>query len=186
MKNGCQLEKGIESCYLEPTQLQYNRNRHLHNSNRNSRVRNVLQKITTCMICNRDFHLYYYNKNCHPLIRCRKCHLNMYCRNFKLHNCNRNSHLLARERSTNITVTESTTSIITIEPLNMHNCSRLCHQRNCYRKCQLHIPVETATCRINYINFHLQKWCQSAILLVLLKKLSERVSTKQNSITYIT
>ena len=45
------------------------------------------------------------------------------------------------------------------------------------------VPTETATCRIDYGNFHLQKWCQSEILLVTIKKLSKRVSTnfKANS-----
>ena len=44
-------------------------------------------------------------------------------------------------------------------------------------------PTETAPCRIDYRNFHLQKWCQSEILLVTIKKLSKRVSTnfKANS-----
>ena len=32
------------------------------------------------------------------------------------------------------------------------------------------VPTETATCRIDYRNFHLQKWCQSEILLVMYNK----------------
>ena len=45
------------------------------------------------------------------------------------------------------------------------------------------VPTETATCRIEYRNFHFPKWCQSEILLVTIKKLSKRVSTnfKANS-----
>ena len=45
------------------------------------------------------------------------------------------------------------------------------------------VPTETVSYRIDYRNFHLQKWCQSEILLVTIKKLSERVSTnfKANS-----
>ena len=39
------------------------------------------------------------------------------------------------------------------------------------------VPTETATCRIDYRNFHLQKWCQSEILLVTIKKLRKKVST---------
>ena len=40
------------------------------------------------------------------------------------------------------------------------------------------VPTETANCRIDYRNFHLQKWCPSEIFLVIIKKLSERVRTK--------
>ena len=45
------------------------------------------------------------------------------------------------------------------------------------------VPTETVTCRIDYRNFHLQKWRQSEVLLVTTKKLSKRVSTnfKANS-----
>ena len=45
------------------------------------------------------------------------------------------------------------------------------------------VPTETAICRIDYRNFHFQKWCQSEILLVAIKKLSKRISTnfKANS-----
>ena len=32
------------------------------------------------------------------------------------------------------------------------------------------VPIETATCRIDYRNFHLQKWCQSETLLVMYNK----------------
>ena len=33
--------------------------------------------------------------------------------------------------------------------------------------------IATGTCRIDCRNFHLQKWCQSEILLVMIKKFSE-------------
>ena len=128
--------------------------------------------------CNRDSHLHNYNENCHPHICCRNCYLHMCCRNFYLHNCYRNSHL--------------------------YNCNRRIHQHTSNRKYHLKtcknatdvvtcitaiesvsciVLTETVTYRIDYRNFHLQKWCQSETLLVTTKKLSKRVSTnfKANS-----
>ena len=75
--------------------------------------------------------------------------------------------IIATERFTNITVTESTTCIIVTEPRDLHNCNKR-HLHNCYRKCQLH----------SWKNFHLQKWCQSEVLLITIKKLGKWVSTK--------
>ena len=87
--------------------------------------------------------------------------------------------IIATERSTSISVAESTTKMIAIEPQNLHSCKRCCHPHiiviesvNCI------VPTKTATCGIDYRNFPLQKWCQSEILLVIMKKLSEWVSTK--------
>ena len=78
---------------------------------------------------------------------------------FELHNWNRNSHLdNLRDRSTNIT--ESTICIIAIEPQNLKNLTGV------------------LTCKIKEKSFHLQKWCQSEILLVIIQKLSEWVSMK--------
>ena len=47
------------------------------------------------------------------------------------------------------------------------------------------VQTETATCRIDYRNFHLQKWCPSEILLLIIRKLSEWVSTKFNANTLV-
>ena len=68
------------------------------------------------------------------------------------------------ERSTNIPVTESTT----LKPAKMQQILSLAMESvSCV------VPTETATGRIDYINFHLQKWCQSDILLVTIEKLSK-------------
>ena len=40
------------------------------------------------------------------------------------------------------------------------------------------VLTEIATRRIEYRNFHLQKWCLSEIILVTIEKLSEWVSSK--------
>ena len=98
--------------------------------------------------------------------------------------------IIATKRSTNINVAESTTNIIAIEPQKLHNCNRHWHLlHNCY-KVSVAVPTETTICRIDYRNFHLQKWYQSQTLLVIIKKFSELVRTKsrQNSfsITCIT
>ena len=89
--------------------------------------------------------------------------------------------IIATKRSTNINAVENTTNVIAIEPQKLHNFNRRWHVHNCCRKCQLHIPTETA--RIDYRNFHLQKWCQSETLLVVIKKFSEwqGPSFRQNS-----
>ena len=97
----------------------------------------------------------------------------MCSRNFLLHNCNRNSHLLNCNRKihqhtstkkyhlkTCINATDVVTCIIAIE------------------KVSCIVPTETSTCRIDYRNFNFQKWCQSEIHLVTIKKLSKWVSTK--------
>ena len=83
--------------------------------------------------------------------------------------------LIATKRSTNIIVVESTTGTTAIEPKNLYNFNRHWHLHNCYRKCHVSCIVskKTATCRIDYKNFHLQKWCQSEILLIITQKISE-------------
>ena len=81
----------------------------------------------------------------------------------------------------------------------MHDCNKKIQQHACDRKYHLKtginatdvvtciiviesvssiVPTETTTCRIDYRNFYSQKWCQSEILLVTIKKLSKWVSTK--------
>ena len=85
-------------------------------------------------------------------------------------NCNRNSRLHhCKKRSTNVSVAESTTNIIATE---VSTCIIAMESVSCI------VPTETANCRIDYRNFHLQKWCPSEIFLVIIKKLSERVRTK--------
>ena len=80
--------------------------------------------------------------------------------------------IIARKRSSNISVAESTTNIIAIEPQNLHNCNRRWHLIT-IESVSCIVPTEISTCRIDYRNFHLQKWCQSEILLVIINKLSE-------------
>ena len=71
------------------------------------------------------------------------------------HTSNRKNHL-----KTCINATDIVTCVIAIESVS------------CI------VPAETAICRIDYRNFYLQKWCQSEILLVTIKELSKRVSSK--------
>ena len=80
--------------------------------------------------------------------------------------------ITATKRSTNIITAESTTNIIAIEPQKLHNCNRRWCLHNCYKKCCI-VLTKTASCRIDYKNFHSQKWCQSETLLVIIKKFSE-------------
>ena len=130
----------------------------------------------------------------------------MHCRKYHLHNCNRDSHqynynkklsstyllqkllpayvmqkLLIYQSillSTNIPVTESTTYLKTCK-----NATGVFTYVIAIESVSCIIPTENVTCRIDYRNFHLQKWCQSEILLVAIKKLRKRVSTnfKANS-----
>ena len=91
--------------------------------------------------------------------------------------------VIATKRSTNIIAVESTTDIIAIKPQNLHNCNRRWHLHNYYGIIAIEsdsciVPTETAICRIDYRNFHLQKWYQSEILLVVIKKFSEWVKAK--------
>ena len=81
------------------------------------------------------------------------------------------------KKSTNINVAESTTNTTAIEPQKLLDCNRRWHLHNCYRVSCI-VPTETARCRIDYRNFHSQKWCQSETLLVIIKKFSEWVRTK--------
>ena len=80
--------------------------------------------------------------------------------------------IIATKRSTNISVPESSTNITAIEPQNLHNCNRRWHLIT-IESVSCIVPTEIFTCRIDYRNFHLQKWCQSEILLVIIKKLNE-------------
>ena len=109
--------------------------------------------------CNRDSHLHNYSKNCHPHILCRNCHLHMCCRNFSLHNCNRKIHQHTSNRKYHVKTCINATDVIT--------CIIAIESVSCI------VPTETASCSIDYRKFHLQKWCQSDILLVTIKKLSE-------------
>ena len=83
------------------------------------------------------------------------------------------TYVIATKGSTNIIVAKCITNIIAIEPQNLHSCNRRWPLHNCYRKSQLHSLTEAATRRVGNRNFHLQKWCQSEILLVIIKKFSE-------------
>ena len=126
--------------------------------------------------CNRDFLLHNYNKNCYPHI----CSETVTC-------------ICAPETSTCIIATETSTCIIVAD--HQHTSNKKYHLKTCKNArdivtCIIGIesvsdivPTETVTCRIDYRNFHSQKWCQSEILLVTIKKLSKRVSTnfKANS-----
>ena len=89
---------------------------------------------------------------------------------------------IATKRSTNITVAESNTDIIAIEPQNLHTCNRRCHLHNYHRKSQLYSSNRNCQLKlrteIDNKNFHLQKWCQSEILLVTINEFSEWVRTK--------
>ena len=64
---------------------------------------------------------------------------------------------------------ETVTFIIATEPKKLHNCTCIIAIKSviCI------VATETATFRIDHRNFHLQKWCQSEILLVIIKKLSK-------------
>ena len=122
--------------------------------------------------CNRNSHLHNYNKNCQPHLCCRNCHLHICSKNSKLHNCNRNSHLLNYNRK-----------------IHLHTSNKDYHFKTCINARDVTwiiaiesvsgiVPTETSTCRIDHRNFNLQKWCQSEIRLVTIKKLSKWVSTK--------
>ena len=111
----------------------------------------------------------------------------IYCWKYHLHNCNRDSNLQNCNKSFAYVLQNCNRNS------HMHNCNRKIHQLNCNRKYRLKtcknatdvvtciiaiesacciFPTETATCRFDYRNFHLQKWCQSEILVVTIKKLS--------------
>ena len=78
--------------------------------------------------------------------------------------------ITATKRSSNISVAESTTNIIAIEHQNLHNCSRRGTCIITIESVSSIVPTETATCRIEYRH--------SEIILVIIKKLSEKVKTK--------
>ena len=85
--------------------------------------------------------------------------------------------IIATKSLTNITSRKY--NLIAIEPQNLHNCNKRCN--TCIITIEgviCIVPTETATYRIDCRNFHLLKWCQSEILLIIIKKLSEWVSTK--------
>ena len=125
---------------------------HLHNCNR-----------TYLHNCNRN-----YNKNYQPHLCCRNCHVICICAP-ETSNCiiatETVTCLIATERSTNIPVTK-------VPPQNLHKCNVF----TCIipiESVSCIVPTETSTCRIDYRNFNLQKWCQSEIRLVTIKKLSK-------------
>ena len=96
-----------------------------------------------------------------------------------MYNYNRNSHLHGCNRK-----------------INQHKCNKKNHLHNCNKTSEpalfpqtftciistesvsFIVPTKTVTCRIDYKHFYLEKWCQSKILLVAIKKLSEWVTTK--------
>ena len=85
--------------------------------------------------------------------------------------------IIATKSSTNITSRKY--NLIAIEPQNLHDCNGRCNTCIITTESVICIvPTETAAYRIDYRNFHLQKWCQSKILLVTIKKLSKWVNTK--------
>ena len=124
--------------------------------------------------CNRDSHMYNFNKIVTHIFPAETTCIDA----VETSNCiiatETVSCIIATKRSTNIIVAESTTNIIAIEPQNLHNCNRRWHLESV----SCIVPTEISTCRIDYRNFHLQKWCQSEILLVIIKKFSEWVKAK--------
>ena len=86
--------------------------------------------------------------------------------------------IIAAERSTNITLAESTINIMATEPQNCIIARDIGTCIIAIQKVSCIVPTDTATCRIDHRNFHLQKWCQPKILSVVIKKLSEKVSSK--------
>ena len=101
-------------------------------------------------------------------IAIKKSHLHNCNGNSHLHNCNRKIHQHTSNRKYHLKTSKNATGVTYITAIESVSCI---------------VPTETITCRIDYRNFHLQKWCQSDILLVTIKKLSKRVSTnfKANS-----
>ena len=77
------------------------------------------------------------------------------------------TYIIATERS-NITVTKSTTCIIATGVIT---CTIAIVRVSWI------VPTETATFKIDYRNFHLQKWWYLEILWVTTKKLNKLVST---------
>ena len=163
MKRGCHLEKGIRNFYLKLSLTQLLRKSHLHNFNKNCHVQKIppeqLQQTPICIIAIKIV-----------------------------------AHIFAAETVTYISVAESSDLIIAKEIVTCINCNRKIHQNtcngkyhlktyiyatvvvtcihlhNCYRKFQFH--SSNRSChrrRIDYRNFHQQKWCQSVILLVAIK-----------------
>ena len=70
--------------------------------------------------------------------------------------------MIAIETSTSITTVKIVTHIFAAETFT---CVNDAETSNCI--------IATGTCRIKGRNFHLQKWCQSEILFVMIKKFSE-------------
>ena len=127
----------------------------------------------------------------------------MHCRKYHLHNCNRISllhnynknfnHIFTAETVTYICALEASNCIIATET-HLLNCIREIHQHTSNKKYHLKtcinetdivtciiaiesvsciVPTETSTCKIDYRNFNLQRWYQSEIRLVTIKKLSK-------------
>ena len=71
--------------------------------------------------------------------------------------------IIVTERSINISVTYT---VQKVPPQNLYKGNRRrFHQHNCHRKCQFNSSNRNChLCRIDYRNFHLQKWRQSEIV----------------------
>ena len=88
-------------------------------------------------------------------------------------NCNRNSHLLNCNRKIHQHTSNKRYHLKTcMEATDVITCIIAPESVSCI------VPAETSTCRIDYRNFHLQKWCLPEIRLIAIKKLSKLVTTK--------
>ena len=91
-------------------------------------------------------------------------HSNVHKRNSHMLNCNRKIHQYTTNNRYQLKTCINATEIAT--------CRTAIESVGCT------VPTETSTCRTDYKNFHQQKWYQSEICLVTIKKLSELVSTE--------
>ena len=94
----------------------------------------------------------------------------MHCRTFHQHNCNRDSH--------NYNKNCFLQKLLPAYVLQKLLTAQLKESESVIESVSYVVPTETATYIIDCRNFHFQKWCQSDILLVTIKKLSKSVSTK--------
>ena len=74
------------------------------------------------------------------------------------------THIFVAKIFTGINIAETSNCIIATD---VDSCIIATESVSCI------VPTETAPCRIDYRNFHLQKWWQSDIALVIRKKFSE-------------
>ena len=111
----------------------------------------------------------------------------IHCRKYHLHICNRDSiciitiniftHVFAAETVTCTSVAESSNCITATEIATNIPATESTTLSPDVVTCIIAIesfssivPTETATCKIDYRHFHLQKWYQSEILLVEIKR----------------